>query len=229
MRQALMAIAACVVLAVMGSGSALTAPQPSKVPVSWEIEFDSVEPRAVMVRPEGESKPRLFWYLKYTVTNHYRDKEGKNHDLAYNPSFTLYTDTGEVLKANMAVPEAVYQQIVKIENDPLMISPAGMVGKDLLHGSDNAKTSVAIWPDFDPKAGQFDVFVGGLSGETQIVTLKDPVKENRKDPITGEAKEEEVKEITLVKTLQLTYTIPGEASARAHVSPTLAEKKWVMR
>ena len=231
MRQTLTVMAVCVIVTAMGPGSAMTAPKPSTIPVAWEIEFDSLAPRAIMVQPEGESHPRLFWYVKYTVTNHYRDKKGQPQDLIYTPSFTLYTDTGEVVKANMALPEAVYRQIVKIENDPLMISPAGMVGKDikLLHGDDNAKTSVAIWPDFDPKAGKFDIFVGGLSGENRTVVLQEPVTETRKDTITGEATTVTVDKIVLVKTLQLTYSIPGEASARRQTPPTLVEKKWVMR
>ncbi|MCY2926721.1 MAG: hypothetical protein NT031_15040 [Planctomycetota bacterium] len=231
MRQAAMALAALAIVTAMGPGSAMTAPKPSAIPLAWEVEFDSIEPRAIMVQPEGESKPRLFWYLKYTVTNHYHDKEGKTQDLLCTPSFTLYTDTGQVIKANMAVPDAVYQQIVKIENDPLMLSPNGMAGKEskLLYGADNAKTSVAILPDFDPAAGQFDIFVGGLSGESRTVTLQQPVTETAKDFITGQPVTTTVDKIVLVKTLQLTYSVPGEAAARKHTAPTLVEKKWVMR
>lgn len=231
MRQAVMAIAAFAMVTAMVPGPAMTAPKPSTIPLTWEIEFDSLAPRAIMVRPEGEATPRLFWYVKYTVTNHYRDKEGKSHDLAYTPSFTLYTDTGEVIKANMAVPESVYQQIVKVENDPLMISASGMTGKEnqLLGGADNAKTSVAVWPDYDPAAGQFDIFVGGLSGENRTIVLQEPVTETTKDILTGQSTSTTVDKIVLVKTLQLTYSVPGEAGARKQVSPTLVAKKWVMR
>lgn len=231
MRQAATVIAALAIVTAMASGPAMTAPKPSTIPLTWEVAFDSIEPRAIMVRPEGEAKPRLFWYVKYTVANHYRDKEGKTYDLACTPSFTLYTDTGQVIKANMAVPDAVYQQIVKIENDPLMLSPSGMAGKDskLLYGADNAKTSVAVWPDFDPAAGQFDIFVGGLSGENRTVVLQQPVTESTKDIITGQTTTTTVDKIVLVKTLQLTYSVPGEAAARKLAAPTLVEKKWVMR
>ena len=51
----------------------------------------------------------------------------------------------------------------------------GLTGK-LLQGEDNAKSGVAIWRDFDAKAGAFDLLLGGLSGETAEIQLPKPIE-----------------------------------------------------
>lgn len=229
MKRAMMVVAACAAAVLVGPPKAQTAPKPSFIPVSWEIEFDNLAPRAIMVREGTEAKPKLFWYVKYTVTNRNRDKAGKPVDVEFRPDFVLYTDTGDLIRSQTSILGPVYDAIVKAENDPLMVSPRGVDGK-LLFGADNAKTSVAIWPDFDAKAGRIDIFVGGLSGESKTVQLASPVTEV--EPGYGpDAKPRTVKrtKVVLAKTLQLTYSVPGEAPARKNIEPQLVEKAWVMR
>lgn len=229
MNRIVMILAAFAGAVVMGPPEAQTAPKPSAIPVSWEIEFDNLAPRAIMVQEGGDPKPKLFWYLKYTATNRNRDKAGKPLEVMFNPEFVLYTDTGQVLRAHSGILASVYDAIVKVENDPLLISPQGVAGKPLLFGADNAKTSVAIWPDFDPKAGQFDIFVGGLSGESRTVHLAQPMMEEVVDYKTGKTQQVPRNKVVLGKTLQLVYSVPGEAAARRHIEPQLLEKVWVMR
>ena len=86
----------------------------------------------------------------------------------------------------------------------------------------------AVWQDIDAASGGFDVFVGGLSGETTVVKLPQPVKVVQYDA-RGEGKEVMTDEILLTKQLQLSYKLPGEASARVYNGAVFAAKQWVMR
>ena len=94
----------------------------------------------------------------------------------------------------------------------------------LLRGADNAKDGVAIFTDIDPEAGEFDIFVGGLSGEIWSVTPPTPV-------ITTSygGKTTTKTSVTLSKTLQMKYKLPGEAAARGSITPEKVAETWIMR
>ena len=217
--------AAAVVLAAMAwclwAGTARTAPQPSEAPVDWQFESAFKKLQPIEVQVPGEQKPRLFWYLLYEVANH------TDQDEFFAPRFDLYTHTGQLIHAGDDVPVYVFGHIKKLLNDPLLRDVSGMTGK-LLQGEDNAKRGLAIWPDFDPAAGVIKLFVTGLSGETVRIKLPKAVRVTEMDE-RGDLKEVEKKELVLAKTLQLTYSVPGQAKARARVSPKLTDKKWIMR
>ena len=91
------------------------------------------------------------------------------------------------------------------------------------------RTGVAIWTDIPAEVGTFDVFVGGLSGETATVKLPVPIKASVTDVKTGKKKQIVKKEAILSKTLQIRYRIRGDASARFQHPAKFTEKKWVMR
>ena len=112
-------------------------------------------------------------------------------------------------------------------NNPLLQESTAIIGK-LLQGNDNAKTGVAIWPDFDARSGVIDIFVGGLSGEMTEITLPEAIEVMQLD---ASGKQNKVTKSTVVlnKTLDLRYSVPGEASNRANVTPVLEKKSWVMR
>ncbi len=192
-------------------------PKPSVVPVSWELEFEYDTPQSITVKLPGDRQAQTYWYVLFTVTN------STDSDKQFAPRFVLYTDTGEVLKAGQGVSSLLFEQVQKRLNSPLLVGLASVTGR-LLQGDDNAKQSVAIWKDFDPKARKFDIFVGGLSGET--VKVKLPVAIKQRD---AEGKVVTRTEVTLSKTLQLTYFVPGEAAARPQTAPRLVKKQWVMR
>lgn len=218
----LTAVAVVLAAIVIAAASyAAPAPKPSEVPVSWQLEIDFHKPQAIRIRLAGEDKPRLFWYLRYTVTNR------TGADRIFVPEFVLYTDTGEVLRAGQKTPTAVFEYVKKLRNDPLLKDMAGMTGK-LLQGEDNAKSSVAIWPDFDPAAGEFEIFIGGLSGETAEILLPKPIRVTEMD-YTGKKRTVVKDKVVLTKALQLRYGIPGEAAARVNTAPRLITKAWVMR
>lgn len=218
-RPAMLMLALAVALApVAHSGPP---PKPSVIPVSWELEFSYETPQMFTLTLPGEEKPRTFWYVLYELTN----RTGK--DQIFVPDFVLYTDTGQVLRAGEGVPAAIFGEIQKRHNDPLLVTLAAVTGR-LLQGQDNARRSVAVWRDFDPKARGFDLFVGGLSGERAKLKLPAPVKGVVRDE-AGKKVEVVRAELTLAKTMHLSYRLPGEAEARKRTRPELTRKQWVMR
>ena len=78
-------------------------------------------------------------------------------------------------------------------------------------GEEETKHGVAIWPEPMPEMGTFSIFAAGLSGETAAVKGPDG------------------KDITLWKTLQITYTVPGDEIRPGEDPVNLVSEKWVMR
>lgn len=214
-------LAAGVALAMAVGAHSDPPPKPSQVPVSWQLEFEYQHVRSITLSLPGEKKPRTFWYLLYTVTNRTGSEQ------VFVPDFVLYTDTGQVLRAGQGVSTVVFKAVEKRHNNPLLMNLGRMTGR-ILQGEDNAKDGVAIWRNFDPAARKFDVFAGGLSGERARVKLPSPIEvtEQAED---GTPRKVTKTEITLIKTLRLSYAIPGEAAARPRTLPTPLKKDWVMR
>lgn len=211
-------VGACVVACASGI---VAAPKPSEVPTKWELDFSFPEvPQPIrFTMPDGQKQ--TFWFFRFTINNPTRE------DQLYVPDFVLYTDTGQVLRADAGVPTGVFRQIQRIYNEPLLLGTSSVTGK-ILQGRDNAKQSVAIFTDIDPKAGSFDLFVGGLSGETALIKLPKPI-EVSETTAGGKTRTVQRHDVPLVKTLKLTYKIPGEAAGRFRTKARLAEKSWVMR
>ena len=221
MRAMLVGLVAGAAVCLPGGPTAWTAPRPSDIPLSWQLEFDYQDPQAIQLSLPGSSGPATFWFIRFRITNR------TGQDQIFVPDFVLYTDTGQVLHAGRKVPSAVFDAIKQIYNDPLMKEMTAMTGK-FLQGEDNAKEGVAIWTDFDPAAGAFDIFVGGLNGESAEVQLPVPVTVTEMD-YTGQTKTVTKEKLVLTKTLQLSYAIPGEAAARGRTKAKPTAKQWVMR
>ena len=220
-----------VALAAIGSVSA--APQPAQVPQSWELRFEYLTPQRISVRLPGDAQPRTYWYLLYTVTN-----ENQDHpEVQFLPVFTLMTDTMKVYRAEIGVHPAVYDAIKHRhrKTHPFLTEPVRVIGR-MRHGEDNARDSVAIWPDFDPKASSFTLYVGGLSGETERVRNQrfDPAKpevvaETMPDGTTLE-KVVNPKYFTVRKTLALDFELPGNETTRNRAQAKLTRPhRWTMR
>lgn len=219
-RTPLVALAGCwAVWGIVLVEPAGTAPQPNEAPVAWEIEIRYETPHAITLQTPGDSQPRRFWYFLYTVIN------SSGEDREFVPEIVLYTNTGEVIPAGQGVPPSVFPAVKARRNDPLLRDTVGISGK-LLQGEDNARTGVAIFRDFDPKAASFTIFVGGLSGETAVVRLPRPIE--LPDPLE-EGKTVRTSVVTLSKTLALTYNVGAEASQRSEAEVRLVQKAWVMR
>jgi len=146
---------------------ALGAPVPNRVPKSWELEFDFVDPQTMTVQLPGQPRPQTFWYMLYTVTN----KSGR--EVQFLPRFDLMTDRMQVIRGDPGVHPMVFEAIKRRHRPthPLLVEPVKAMGR-LLQGPDNAKGSVAIWPQLDIRANGFTIFVAGLSGES--VLLRNP-------------------------------------------------------
>ena len=217
MKTALTATVIAAVMMTVASDQAHTAPKPLPLPTKWQLEFKYESPQPIRLYLPGKAKPQLFWYLRYTVANN------TQADQLFTPSFLLYTGTGQLLPAN--APTLVFNAVKKHHNDPLL--KRDTAGR-LLRGADNAKRGVAIWPDFDPEAGSFDIFIGGLSGETFVVDLPKPVTITETEA-DGTVKQVKKTTLELSKTLRISYTVPGEASARIRVKAKMVSTAWIMR
>jgi hypothetical protein len=210
-------------LVALACGIAYTAPKPSDIPTSWQLDFTiDKAPRPIRLEVPGQKGMATFWYLEYTVTNKTDDEQ------LFVPEFVLYADTGQILRAGQGVPGMVFLEIKKQLNDPLLLDQADISARPLLRGANNARQGVMIFQDIDEKAGAFDIFVGGLSGETLAIFPPNPVpkvvydKDNKKQVVM-------VDKIVLRKTLQLHYALPGAASARNTTPVQLQQKTWIMR
>lgn len=201
---------------------AAAAPKPEIVPSQWQLDIKIEQPEPIQVYMPGRAKPETFWYVRYKLTNRTGVKQ------IFVPEFLLYTNTGQVLRAGKRVPSSVFNAIKTRHNVPLLRNMTSMTGV-ILHGADNSKLGVAIWPDFDPEAGRFDIFIGGLSGETAEIDLPRPIMVEERIPGTKKARKVTMTRAVLTKTLRLTYSIPGEAKARINTPVTEISRKWMMR
>jgi len=210
-----------VLLAVL-SPLAIAAPTPTPSLVTWQMDCmvpDSLKPIRMQIGDDENAK--TFWYLRILVTN----KTGE--DIDFIPDVDLVTNTGEIHPNDLDVPVAVFTEVKSLYNQPLLMDLTDATGK-VLQGDDNAKAILLMFSDFDPDAGQADVYITGLSGETEVVKLPEPVTKTRVT-VEGEEVTETVEAVILRKTLKLTYQLPGSIEARLAEGATLVSQEWVMR
>lgn len=207
MRQQALAL---VILAALGAAAPAPAiagkhPEPSIYPIAWQFDFKHGEPKRIVVGSDP------YWYLTYTVTN----KTGEER--LWAPTFEMLTNDGKIVKAGHGVPGDVFDRVAEREHNRFLVPANRAVG--ILHqGEDQAKDSVAIWKEPNPRMGNFKIFVGGLSGEA--VEMKDD---------DGKVMKEDGRPIFLRKTLVLNYAIYGdEFFPTRHELHDLGES-WVMR
>jgi hypothetical protein len=197
-----------IAVAILGAGTSSlmprvqAAPEPSIVPVSWELNLQHGDLQRLITPVNG--KNQTFWYMRYTVINN----SGK--DILFTPDFQLSTDTGQVQPAFKDVPNEVIGKIKSLYKNKMLLGPNEILGK-LLQGEDNAKDGVIVFANIDPEAREDQVFISGLSGETAEVD----------NPITH-------KPAVLQKTLILDYMVPGQAIG-IQPQPKLKAVKWVMK
>ena len=204
----------CTAFAVCAAVSTARAeiPKPSPYPISWELNFEHSKPKRIVVDVPGESAPKAYWYMTYTVTN----KTGMEQIWA--PTFELVDNDGKIVKAGHNIAPEAFGKIKDLEKNQFL-QPMNTAVGDLHQGDDQAKDSVAIWKEPNPRMGTFKIFVGGLSGE--VVVLKDDDGKDVKDP--------DGQPVLLRKTLELTYAVYGdEFYPQRHDVHQLAET-WVMR
>jgi hypothetical protein len=194
-------------------------PKPSPVPVDWELDFKFQDLKRILMCVPGQ-KPQIYWYMIYTVSNN------TGQDVVFHPEFTLVTNTLKVLPAMVNVEPEVFKAIKNEYKStyPWLEHPSKVIGK-ILQGKDNARDSVAIWPDFDPKATSVNVFAGGLAGE--IVAVPNPAF------VPGKSDPKKIPpQFVLRKTLRIHYAMPSDTANRNQTTPSRAGQsaiEWVMR
>jgi hypothetical protein len=146
-----------------------------------------------------------YWYFTYTVTNR------TNKDQLWVPQMVLFTDSGEILDAGRDVPSRVTDDLLELLGNELLEDQNQVIG-DLLQGREHAKEGLVVWPARNVAVNELSLFVAGISGETARV----------KNPVTGG-------EVTLRKTLQRDYLVPGNALARGSAPAELVSETWILR
>lgn len=185
----------------------------------WQLEIElHGTPKPIEVVLPGQDEPTRFWYQIYTLTNN----TGK--DVYFYPQFDLFTDTFKLYHVGEKARKPVFNVIQKLYTDkfPLLESQKHVTGR-ILQGRDNARDSVAIFEDFDPKATKVKIFIAGLSNE--VVAVPYPV-ETVFDPVLQQKKP---KEFLLRKTLMLQYQVPGDRFNPQNKVMLFRDKHWLMR
>ena len=206
---------ASVAMAADGPGPGV--PRPAPTPWTWQLDFKSHDPARITLTLPGEAEPTTFWYLFYTVTNN------TGREAQFYPMFHLVTDTLEVVEGGDRIHPKVYDAIRARHRRqyPFFMAPPAAYGL-LNQGSDNRRTSAAVFRNFDPQASRFAVYVGGLSGE--IVRLNNPTYD------ADQAQSDNNQRFFILrKTLAIHYDLPGDSQTRRTTVPTRVKREWVMR
>ena len=201
-------------------------PEPSPYPISWELGFQHDTPKRVVVTVPGKGN-RAYWYMTYSIVNK------TDEDRQFLPVFEMVTRDGKVHRANQAnVPPRVFEEIKRRERAKYpFLEPHHKVADLLRVGEDQAKDSVAIWPEPMSEMGNFAIYVSGLSGETVTMKMVNgaPVKvkpENIAMELKGVAEKDVV---ILRKTLQLNYVVYGDEVYPGLDEVNVRPEAWVMR
>ncbi|HUW81649.1 MAG TPA: hypothetical protein VMZ31_02485 [Phycisphaerae bacterium] len=199
----------------------------------WQFDFEFTAPRRIVVKLPGHERPQVYWYTIYRATNN------TGRDRLLFPAFEVLYQTGDSVgrvEADMGTNPAVFAAIKQKHTKayPFLAEPVLAIGR-LLQGSDNARTSVAIWPPIDERADRFSVYVAGLAGRTELV--RNP-HYDRSQPETTKAALPDGTEVsvtvnprffTLRKVLRIDYEFRGDPEARRSQHPVEAGRSWVMR
>ena len=223
------AVARLVCLASVLSCAAARAadyPEPSPYPISWELGFQHDTPKRLVVTIPNQGN-RAYWYMTYSVVNK------TDEDRMFIPRFEMVTRDGKVHLANRAnVPPRVFEEVKRRERAKYpFLEPHHKVADTLRVGEDQAKDSVAIWPEPMSEMGNFSIYVSGLSGETVTMKMVNgaPVRvkpENVAMELKGVADKDV---IILRKTLQLNYVINGDELYPGLDEVNVRPEVWVMR
>ena len=186
------AIKICIIVFLLASvlplqSEAVAHPKPKAVPDRPELNFQPGPLRIFKSPATGQ----WYWYMTYEISNY------TGEDRTWAPTFTLYTDRGEVLESGgrSGVKRERVMEIQEHLGDGMLELQHEIIG-DLFQGEGNARSGLVVW-----KAGRTDVnelalFVAGISSETAVV----------EHPLTGEKN-------TLQKTLMREYLVPGDPTA----------------
>jgi hypothetical protein len=182
----------------------------------WNMDVKFSKPQQINVNIPGDGKnapARRFWYVILTVTNNC------GVDADFFPSCDLMTDTFKIAPADKKVMGTVFNKIKLLQQRRYpFLERLELVENRILQGKDNSRDIAVIWSDFDLKARNIDLFIGGLSNEN--ATIEHPVKKDK----NGKAAK-----VYLQKTLQLKYSIGGDEQFRGESKLAYKSRRWIMR
>jgi hypothetical protein len=179
----------------------------------WTLDVKYSAPEQISMQLPNQKTPQRFWYIVLSITN-----ETSLDEVEFYPLCRLITDTFQVIPADKKVPVAVFNAVKgKHQGSYPFLESLDFKDDRLGHGEDNTRDFAIIWPDFDPKARQINLFVGGLSNETAVVEHP-KLKDNEGGP----------KKIFMQKTLQLKYAVAGDEKLRSTTKIKETKKMWVM-
>ena len=194
-------------------------PKPSLFPISWQFKFQHSVPKRIAVQSPGETAPKAYWYMTFSVTNTSESEQD------FLPTFDLFTRDGKEIHAEKNVPAAVYDEIKKRERNRAL-EPLEKIAGRLRIGEDQTRDGVAIWAEPSTRMGTFHIYVSGLSGES--VLMKDGEEIQIKD-WTKVSEEDRKKQSILRKTLDLTYQVTGDETHPEEHPANPVTEEWVMR
>ncbi len=205
-------------------------PEPSPIPIAWEIVFKFVDLQRIEIQSRETGEKEIYWYMVYTATN---ISDRTQH---FFPMFKIVTEDLVTTESDMGLDPLIFEQIKERyrKTYPYLVSPIKAIGK-LMSGDDNARESVAIWPQIDLDVNNFSVFVAGLSGERRF--MRNPLYDSSKPETVvvtdagGRKRERTVnpKFFTLRKTLEIPYHLPGSPDTRGRIEPRRGQPRWIMR
>ncbi len=196
---------AAVTLTGLFSATARSAPEPSIIPLSWELGFEYETPRLIWVRLPGQNRDTPYWYMTYKIVNNTGAEQN------WVPDIDIFTSTGQLIPSGQNVPPVVIRAIQNAQENPLLRNPIEVVGP-LRQGEDEAMESIIVWPAGVDDVDHVQVFIGGLSGETRVLRDDD-----------GE------KIAIFRKTRMLDFEMPG-TPANIVVKPVKCTgDEWIMR
>ena len=140
-----------VIAAFALSAVAWAYPKPSAYPVRWELQF-TTGPLRLHLAESGQA----YWFMTYEVAN----RTGREQ--VWAPTFTLYTDAGEILVSGRRVPSRVTEQLMGLLGDPLLENQHAVIG-EIYHGAEHAKSGLVVWPAGSVEVNQLAMFVAGNS------------------------------------------------------------------
>ncbi len=221
----LTSVSVCATVLLYRSSNCSAAPTPAPISKAWQLHFKFKDPQRMIVKLPGQARAETFWYIIYTVEN------DTGQDVVFLPEFMLMTDTMQVQEANIGIDPAVFQTIRQQYKPtyPWLEHPTRIIGK-VLQGRDNARDSIAVWADFDPRASGFTVFVGGLSGET--TSVPNPLFVPGKPGKLGKKGQAIPRRFVLRKTLMVEYCMPSEPATKSRAKPYRCGQpqiQWTMR
>ncbi len=232
-RKVVVSVLLLVAVAILAPRAAAE-PTPSATKVAWELSFQPAQLMKISV--DMGSGPANYWYMVYTVTNN------TGQDIDFHPEIVrvseienetpadkaaAHPETAPTIKVDPAivgVDARVYSAISQrhSKTHPFMVTPVKAIDR-LLQGKDNARTSVAVFPEMDARVSKFTIYFGGLSGER--TSRPNPKYDARK----GSDSAENAKLYVLQKTLAIPYTLPGDVRTRGAAIPAVGRMNWVMR